>query len=331
MSEEWNYPLLKIKPPADALTQGLPPVPHGMMAWRNRRNKYTVLVVGYYSDPIARTKEWWDAATEGMQQNEIDTEYLCSFSSRGGQRVFPKLTEIPKKFSRPHQNYRSGDVYNIPDHWHLIGGLDYGGNRNPTSFHIYAVDELKNFHSIFEYYRPSHYREIAEAITGHPLYSRLIKICLDSTAFKRDQHDQAVVGAFTSIAELLQDSGVHILERANNDRQAGLARVLDMYNQRPGEERPSRFFISDDCPHQFNELSEIVYKQETQQQLLHANPSEDVEKKNDHAYDDLRYALMGFDSEAEMEAPRPISPFALANIEAEIDEHYDNQVDDLFN
>jgi hypothetical protein len=328
----WKFPALKIEPPKDAITQGLPPVPEGMMAWRNRRNKYVVLVVGYMSDPIARTKEWWDKAVEGMRQHEIDAEYLCSFASRGGMKVFPWLSDTPEKFTRSHKNYREGNVWKIPNHWHLIGGMDYGGNRNPTSFHIYAFDEKKVCHSIWEYYRPSHYRETAEAILAHPLYSRLTKIVVDRTVFKRDQHDVSKTGAFTSVGELLQEAGLDILEPANNERIAGLARVIDAFNQRPGEpSRPSNLVISDDCPEQFNEMREIVYKQESELQLLHRNPSEDVEKKNDHSYDEVRYVLMAWDSEAEFDPVRSTNPFALDVIEAEIDADQESSIDDLFN
>lgn len=333
MENDWQFPRLKIKPPEGALTQGFPELPDGMMAWRNKKNKYTVLVVGYYSDPEARSKEWWEKATEGLLPHEIDAEYLCSFASRGGMKVLPWLSTNPAKFTRSHTNYRKGGVWTVPQHWHLIAGMDYGGNRNPTSFNIFAIDEKNDWHAIYEFYKPAHYKEIAEALLGHPLYPRLIKICLDRTAFKRDQHVQDQVGAFTSIGELLVDSGIQILEPANNDRQAGLARVLNIFNQRPGEDRPTHMFISDDCPNLFRELSGIVYKQETQLQLIHKNPSDDVEKKEDHGYDSVRYGLMGWAWEAEAPVYIAENPFALSNIEAEIDERYDEEErdGDLFN
>lgn len=280
----WVCPPLKIAAPKDALTHGLPPVPEGMMAWRNRKNKYVVLVCGYYADPHARTEAWWGSATEGLQQHEIDSEYLCSFASRGGMKVLPWLSDRADKFTRSSRNYRNGSTWLIPNNWHLIAGLDYGGSNNPTSFHIYAIDENKLWHSIWEYYKPSHYREISEAILSHPLYTRLIKIVVDPTVYKRDQHVEGRVGAFTSIGELLGDAGVHILENANHDRAPGLARVLDQFNQRPGEDRPTRIVFSDDCPEQFRELSTIIYKPESQIQLVNRNPSEDVAKKDDHCF-----------------------------------------------
>lgn len=328
---EWQYPKLKIEPPKDAITSGFPALPEGMLAWRNRRNRYVVLVCGYYADPAARTQEWWERATEGLRPHEIDAEYLCSFASRGGQKVFPWLETDPIKFVRPYRNYRDGHVWTIPNHWHLIAGMDYGGNRNPTSLNIFAIDENKNWHAIWEYYRPAHFREIAEAALNHPLYPRLIKIALDRTAFKRDQHVDGKEGAFTSVGELLIDAGISILEPANNDRIAGLARVLDLFNQRPGEERPTKIFISDDCPELFRELSTVIYKQETQAQLAARNPSDDIEKKNDHGVDSLRYATMAWDAEAEFEASKSNHPFSLGQLEAEIDEAYAENREDLFN
>lgn len=320
---EWNYPKLKIKPPPGAITSGFPELPDGMLAWTNRKNKYTVLVCGYYSDLEARKKEWWDKATEGMLPHEIDSEYLCSSDSRGGQKAFPWLESHPEKFTKSYENYRRGSVWTIPNHWHLIGGLDYG-SRNPTSFHIYAFDEFKNCHSVFEYYQPSHYAQIAEVLLSHPLYPRLIKICLDPSAFNRNQSIEGKNGAFTSIAELLESEGVAILERANNNRIAGLARVVELFNQRPGEERPSKFFISTDCPNQFQEFVDLIYMQESQLQLMHKNPSEDVEGKNDHSFDDAKYGMLGWDSEAERDPWKNENEFSLSAIEEEIEEYYDD-------
>lgn len=328
----WSPPPLKITIPEGALTQGIcPPLPDGMFAWKNRKNGYLVVVCGYQADPIARTKEWWDKATQGMRPHEIDAEYLCSFASRGGMKVFPWIADNPGKFTRPHSDYRSGHVWKIPHHWPMLGCLDFGGTRNPTAFYICAIDEKKIWHVIDEYYRPSHYRDTADFIKEHPLYDRLIKIVIDPSMFKRDQHVVDRPGAFTSVAELLQEAGVDILERGQNDRAAGLARVMDQFNQRPGETRPTKILISDDCPHLFEEFSELVYKQESELQLVHRNPSDDVEKKNDHGYDAVRYALMSWDTEAEYDLPRSNNPFSLENLEAEIDEAYDSKVDDLFN
>lgn len=324
-------PKLKISAPKDAIIHGLPAVPDGMMIWRNRKNKYVVLVCGYHSDPAARTEEWWSKATEGMRPHEIDTEYLCSFASRGGMKVFPWIEEYPDRFTRSHRDYRSGDTWTVPMHWPLLAGIDYGGNRNPTSIHIYAIDEEKNWHSIWEYYKPSHYREIAEAVLNHPLYDRLIKIVIDPTVYKRDQHVEGREAAFTSVGELLESEGVNKLERANNDRAAGWARVLDQFNQRPGEDRPSKFYMSDDCPEQYREFSQAIYKQETAIQLANRNPSEDIEKKNDHSLDEMRYCVMSWDSEAEWERPVSEHPFALDRIEQEIEDRYNTDSFDLFN
>jgi len=64
---------------------------------------------------------------------------------------------------------------------------------------------------------------------------------------------------------------------------------------------------------------------------MHKNPSEDVEKKDDHSYDSWRYAVMSWDAEAEVEPMKPDSEFALSVIEEEIDERYEEEMRGIFN
>lgn len=315
----WQYPEIKIKAPANAITEGLLPVPHGMKAWHNRKNDFVVLACGYYADQEKRSEEWWREATKNLRPDQVEREILINFDSRGGEKVFPYLEREPHKFVKPHTNYRDGDHWKIPKHWRIIAGLDYGG-RNPTSIHFYAIDDSGDWHSIWEHYEPSHYINIAEVLKTHPLWPRVIKTVCDPSIFKKDQnkfkdHQEVIV----SIGELLQEEGVYNLERANNDRIAGLERVKQMFNQLPGvDDCPTRLYISEDCPHQYTELSRLVYKEETTTQLLNNNPSEDVVKKNDHSYDDLRYSLMSWDIESKDEQPNLRNQFALSTVEHEM-------------
>lgn len=322
-------PKLLIEPPVDAIKDGLLPVPEGMMSWRNKNNRWVVLVCGYMSDPDARSEEWWIKATEGLRQDQIDREYRISFHSKAGQLVFPYLQNNPEKFVRPSSNYRDKGVWKIPNNWPIIAGMDYG-STNPTSINFYAIDDNNRWHSIWEFYKPAHYKEIAEVLLSHPLYSRLLKIVVDPSIFDRRQHDRDFEGVFTSVGDLLIDAGVHLLEPANRDRVAGLERVVSMFNQRPGEERETNIYFSSDCPEQIRELSRLIYKTETEKQLLTRNPSEDVEKKEDHSYDSLRYALMSWDFTGDILA-KPNSEFSMAVIEDEIDRRYLSEINSLFN
>lgn len=52
-----------------------------------------------------------------------------------------------------------------------------------------------------------------------------------------------------------------------------------------------------------------------------------------NSYDAMRYAIMGWDAEAEWNAPRSLDEFAIDRLESEIDERYDQEelLDSLFN
>lgn len=313
------YPLVKFKPAENAIFDGLIPTPHGITIHKNRKNGFVVLACAYYADPEKRTEAWWKEATKNLRPDQVERELLINFDSRGGEKVFPFLEREPHKFVRPASDYRDGEHWRIPKHWRIIAGLDYGG-RNPTSIHFYAIDDEGTWHSIWEHYEPSHYITIAETLKAHPLWPRVIKTVCDPSIFKKDQnkfkdHQEVIV----SIGELLQEEGVYNLERANNDRIAGLQRILQMFNQLPGlDDPPTRLFISEDCANQYTELSRLVYKEETTTQLLNNNPSEDVVKKNDHTYDDIRYALMSWDIESKEDRPDLRKPFALSTVEHEM-------------
>lgn len=279
----WTPPKLMLKPPPDAIFGGLLSVPTGMASWRNRKNRYVVIACGYYSDEVARTEAWWKSATEGLRPDQVEREYLISFTSRGGQKVFPFLEHNPDKFVRPHTNYRDGFKWKIPRHWPIVGGLDYGATKNPTSINFYAIDDKNVWHSIWEFYKPAHYKEVAETLLKHPLYDRVIKIVADTSIYRDDQ--QVDTGVFQSVGDLLEKEGIHKLEGANRDRIAGLARVIEQFNQRDNEpNRESLIVFSSDCPNQWNELCRLIYKEETELQLLSRNPSDDVAKKDDHCF-----------------------------------------------
>lgn len=326
--KKWSPPPLLIEKPKNAITDGLLPVPEGMMAWRNYKNRYVVLVCGYMADPEARTEEWWKKATEGLRKDQVDREYRISFNSKAGQVVFPFISEEPEKFIKPASNYRDGRKWKIPAHWPIIGGFDYG-STNPTSIHFYAIDDDLCFHSVWEFYKPAHYKEIADILLNHPLYDRVLKIAVDPSIFDKRQHDRDHEGVFTSVGDLIIDAGVYKLETANRDRLAGLARLMELFNQRGGESRPSKFVFSEDCPEQIKEFSRLIYKTESEKHLLVRNQSEDVEKREDHSYDDARYMAMSWDYAGDI-LDKPSHEFSLANIEKEIDARYLEEVHNLF-
>jgi hypothetical protein len=299
-----------------------------MMSWQNKNNGFTVMAVHYSADPDKRSEEWYRAITKNLRPDQIEREYEIDFESRAGQRAFYYLE--PNK-----HKYQIADIPldRVPKKWRIIGCLDYG-STNPTAFYLLGVDELRRVHVLYEFYRPSNYREIADAIKGshpdfpHPLYKRIEKIVVDPSIYKKDQfrENNPMEESMTSIGDILREEfGIWNIYKAENDRFAGLERFKDMLNFKPQQETwESNLFFCKRCVNLWRELTELVYDQIPPHLLLEKNQAEDIKKKNDHGYDAVRYGLMSVSSPSGIEAlPEPEYGTL-----AEVEKHFSKQDDD---
>lgn len=336
--ETWDYPKLEIEPPPGASSEGLPEVPHGMLAWKNKNNGHVILACGYYSDPEATTKHWWELATGGLSWSDICREYLISFTTRGGSKCFPYLEHHPEKFLVSHKYYRDGNEWKIPKNWRIVAGLDFG-SRNPTSIHFYGIDPGGRWHSFWEFFKPSNPTEIAEVLLSHPLYDRVEYIAADPSIWKKDQQLKTMARDLEkgeplrkSIGDLIQEEGIDKLVKGDNDRASGLTRVEKLFNQRPEEpDRESMLVFSDDCPEQWREFKALIYEKETDAQLQTRNASEKAEKKDDHSFDDTRYTTSIDGLPGEVDFHPGETEFSLSRIEREMDEEdFDRELNELF-
>lgn len=274
----------------------------GFVTWKNRANGFFVGAVHYTADPKKRSEEWFAEATRRFRPDQIEREFEIDFESRAGQRVFPQLAENVHGWRIPNI-----DLYKlVKTKWRIIAALDYG-TTNPTSIHFYAIDEWRRFYSVFEFYKPSSVREIAQFLKGtlpgyqHPLWRKCERVVVDGAIYKKDQ-DQGGEGHI-SIGDLLEEQGIYIMERATKDRLAGLERVKDAIEPSPVDGRP-RLFFCERCENQWNEFLGLVYDELPAHLLLNKNQKEDVVAKNDHAYDETRYALMSVEAPSD----KPFEP-----------------------
>jgi hypothetical protein len=320
---------IAIEPPEDALEAPFP-VPDGMRAWKNKGNEFCVVAVHYSADPKKRNDEWYAHACKGLRPDQIERELEINFESRAGSKAFPFL-ETNERY------YRADPPHPIPHNWKIICALDWGA-RNPTSLHWYAIDEHKRFWVFDEFYCPmNQYRgglpAFAEYVKKHPYYARARFITADPKMFSQDQNiitketGQKAHGTIKSVAELLMSEGIHKLQRANNDRIAGITRVHQMLNYRgEGTTRPY-LFIGQKCHKMWWELNGLIYKLDDSGSK---NADEDVVKRNDHSYDELRYALLSEDMPAEIVVDQTKAFACLKTIEDEIDEEYRRENHDIF-
>lgn len=271
----------------------------GMEIWQNKGNEFVVAAVHYTSDPEKRSEEWFRNATRGMREDQIQREYEIDFESRAGQKVFWYLAQNPSRWRIPNLTPKD-----IPKNWRIIAGLDYG-SLNPTAITIFAVDELRRFYALYEFYKPaekgeSMTPEIVEFFNGthkqfpvpRELIKRLEKIVADPAIFRKTQDGGEEM---RSIADILEDAGgpLLLLEPGENDRQAGLERLQTMLRYLPSDpDAEPWLFFCERCTNLWKELNELVYDELPPHLLLNKNKKEDVVAKNDHQYDLLRYSLL---------------------------------------
>tara|TARA_R110000868_G_scaffold242882_9_gene498517 strand:- start:486 stop:1448 length:963 start_codon:yes stop_codon:yes gene_type:complete len=301
----------------------LPSPGGGMQAWINS-NGFTVLTVPYHADPKKDNWEWFNKAKKGLREDQFRREVLIDFTARGGQKVFPYLTQNPGKyFVKPR-----GEV---PKNHYIVGGLDFG-SRNPSAILLGSVNERGHIHVFAEFYKPSNPAEISRYLKNHPYFHRLQKIAADPSMWNKNQHQLAEqYNIITSIADMLNDMGIYQMERANNDRLSGLERIKYLF--RYSSEKPDLdpyLTISEECVNLRKELEELVYKEETPEQLTNKNESEDTVKRRDHAYDGLKYLCLSCSVPSDM-LTRPVAhEFSLRSIEDQMDLDYEHDsFDDL--
>lgn len=304
-------PRVVLEVPKTATRDGLIPVANGMQSWRNS-NGFVVVTCPYHADPEKDSWEWYNQAKKGLRDDQFRREVLIDFTARGGQKVFPYLSVTPNKwFVNPWGE--------IPKNYTIVASMDFG-SRNPTSILWYAVNERGHFHVFSEFYKPSNPSEIARYIKNHPYFGRLSKISGDPSIWNKNQHqlmDQFNV--ITSIAEMIQEAGVYQLEKGNNDRLAGLERIKYMLRHSETQELKPYLTISKDCPNLWRELTEIVYKEETPEQLQSRNASEDTVKRHDHGFDSLKYGLLSWSVPSELALKPEANENSLDALEDELD------------
>lgn len=312
---------------------GVLPVPEGMLAWTNQKNGFTVVACHYTADPKKRNDEWYAEACRNLREDQIERELEINFDSKAGAKAFPFLEYNEALFRRDPPDP-------IPDNWKIVCGMDYGA-RNATAVTWFAVDEHRRFWAFDEFYCPMNQYKgglaaFAEYLKGHRYYPRLRYIAADPSIFNKNQNvletketGGMAFGTLMSVADLLISLGIHKLQRGNNDRIAGITRCHQMLGWRGDAKSTNPFvFFGKKCSKSWWEFINLVYKLDDNE---NKGADEDVIKRNDHAFDEWKYALLSVDIPAGAPQIDPRVGFAtLKSIEEEIDEMHNKENQDAF-
>mgnify|MGYP003148643299 FL=1 len=183
--------------------------------------------------------------------------------------------------------------FKIPDHWTLFGGLDYG-EANFTSFGLYSVDFDGNIYRLCEYYRDNatastHAYEINKMIEACPFTNgrRPTTIYADPSMFVKRRLSEVINH---SPADVFADHGL-FLTHANNDRITGWRVINDA--------------LANNRLYAFSGWNDNLFRIMPALPRDRKNPEDLDTHAEDHAADELRYAMMHL--------YKPASPIQRAN------------------
>jgi hypothetical protein len=260
-------------------------------------------------DPLTpEGAKWFEKAPDGypggINSSGWRREMEIDWDAAGGELCFPQLEIYKSKIVVP--------PFTVPESWSLYGSFDYG-HRNPSAFHVYAIDHDGDIWAVWEYYRSGQgYKAIAGFIRACPYYSRLSYLPIaDPSIWARTQQ---VVGTdqneMKSIAQLFFElppneqilfapgkSGgdITVAEKINGD----LWNVEELKNG-----KAPRFRIMATCPMLIWELGKLRYKDWSGTMQEQRNLQESIVDKDNHAFDNFKMFMTMFFMTPAQEKPK---------------------------
>jgi PBSX family phage terminase large subunit len=227
---------------------------------------------------------------EGYVQNMLDSwseerikrEVMGSWDAFAGQ--------IYNEFERGKHVIKP---FRVPEEWTKFVGLDHG-YRNPTCAIWCAMDYDGNIYAYREFYQAEWIiEEIVKGrkdtgqlgLTQLALGEKLEGIWVDPST----KADRGKESDYTTYLEYLPKDWSLI--PANNEVANGIDRVKQYLkpDQRTGK---PRLFIFETCSNLIEQMAQYRYEELTPGQEMNKNMKESPVKKDDHAVDALRYAMM---------------------------------------
>jgi hypothetical protein len=281
----------------------------GVLVKRNSSG-HRVIRLHYSADPDKNPhteagRKWFGKATSryigGVNSLGWRREMEIDFKAGSGELVFPEFAQKESLLTCDPFPLIQNDGSSI---YNFFGGFDWG-NRNYVSFHVYAESPEQKFYSVWEYYVPgteTNVFKFAETLVEQcPYYGRLMWIAADPAMWKEDQQrlDSKTSIARMFVEDVPEKHRVTLLMPAHSRSDIGAIQKFKILML--GQETP-RFQIWRTCPRQIDEFRNLKYPERTD----FKNESEKILDKDNHAWDDAKYAIMSHPWAQTIEAkPKP--------------------------
>lgn len=230
------------------------------------------------------------AMLDSWSEDRIKREVMGSWDAFQGQvyTEFERSKHVTKPFA-------------IPKEWTRFVGLDHG-YRNPACAIWCAMDYDGNVYTYREFYQSEW--TIREIVKGNEQIGpglielsrneKLEGIWVDPST----KADRGKESDFTTYLEYLPKD--LSLIPANNQVAPGIDRIKELLKDFDAKGNP-RLQIFDTCTNLIEQLSSYKYEELTPGQEMAKNMKESPVKKDDHAVDALRYAIMSRPEEPKKE------------------------------
>jgi hypothetical protein len=229
----------------------------------------------------------------GINSAIFRQEFEIDWDAAGGELVFPQL--------EPFRSKIIAAPFSVPESWSLYGSFDYG-HRNPSSFHVYAIDHDGDIWAVWEYYAAGKgYRQIARAIRSCPQFDKLAYLPIaDPSIWAKTQQTVNDQNEMKSIAQLFFElpEGERIV--FSPGKSGGDITVAEKINgelwntEELKKGRKPRLHIFATCPFLIWELGKLRYKDWGGSMQEYRNLQESIVDKDNHAFDDLKMFMTMF-------------------------------------
>lgn len=262
---------------------------------------FHVIRVHYTADPekdpsTQKGSEWLENEIKGIPGGiasaQFRQEYEIDWDAAGGELVFPQFEIFRDRITLA--------PFTVPDSWSLYGSFDYG-HRNPSSFHVYAIDHDGDVYSIWEYYQSGKgFKQISKAIRACPYFNKLAYLPIADPSIWAKTQQTEDGNEMKSIAQLFfelpederivfapgkKGGDITVAEKINGD-------MWNMERLKSGKTPRLRIFAN--CPMQIWELGKLRYKDWSGSMQEQRNLQESIVDKDNHAWDDLKMFLAMF-------------------------------------
>ena len=253
----------------------------GLTIKRNPVNGFTVCTLHFRADPRKRSAEWRREAATGLTPEQFAKEYDIDYTAIMGSKVFPEIV-----------THRSAIVVELPypdfgPDVRYYGGFDYG-TRNPSSFHVYTVQD-GIVYSVWELYEPTkNITEFVAKMKEFPYWNRIRWISADPMLGRKNQQ---VATGLISVKELFWNAGVRNILDGRNDPQAEEAWIA-LIRKAWADPNEIGFKIFSCCTNQIREFNDCIYTPQSERQLLSSSFRETIADFDNHSLDDNKYFLL---------------------------------------